>query len=82
MASTSYDYRMTKKCPRKTTVRLWTGFTFETGCIGDAGHRSVTITSSSRFDQREHTIEDPKQHATAPQPLYVDGRYGQILWRA
>jgi len=73
---------MTKKCSAKTTVRLWTGFTFETGCKGDAGHQSITYMPSSNFDTRPVTVNDPKQHATEPQPLYIDGRYGQILWRA
>jgi len=74
---------MTKKCSAKTTVRLWTGFTFETGCKGDAGHQSITISvESGRTGYYEHTIDDPKQHATAPQALYISGKYGQILWRA
>ena len=70
------------KCDKTTDVRIWTGFTFKAGCVGDAGHKSIKVTPSSRHDDREHEIVGPDMHATAPQPLYIDGRYGQIIWKA
>lgn len=70
------------KCDKATDVRLWTGFTTKAGCIGEVGHKSIKVTPSSRHDQREYEIVGTDMHATAPQPLYIDGRYGQIIWKA
>ena len=67
------------KCDKATDVRLWTGFTFKAGCVGDVGHQSVRVTNR-HGDTSE--IVGSNMHATAPQPLDIDGRLAQIIWKA